>query len=159
MLMFTRALKKNRSSCCEMTLLELLLAVIILTPLLVIAMKNFFTCAELGAKSYQVALATHAVGDRLAAIRNTDFASILSTYNGTTFTVAGLTGIGMTSVVVDPDDPNMLTVSIEFSWKDHTGLVIGGDKDLDGVLDATEVNNGYGIPDSPVSVTTQIYKT
>lgn len=138
-----------------MTLPEVLLAMIILAPVLVLGIKNFAQCAALTEQAVQSSRAVAAVKNRIAAIENTAYASVYSTYHNTTFTVTGLNGIGLTEV--DNTDPNLLIVHVEFSWRDRRGRVIGEDLDLDGIRDNGEDVNGNGRLDSIAMATTCLY--
>ncbi len=85
-------------------------------------------------------------------IKNTTFNQIKATYNGTTFTINNLNGMGVS--YVDDSNPDLLKVTVTVCWRQKNGMVIGEDKDLDGVIDAGESSDA--ILDSPVQLVTYI---
>ena len=136
-------------------MIELLVAVFILLPLFTIGMQVFIRCMELSDLAKNSSLAVWGAKNRFSAIENTAYNQIFATYNNTTFSITGLTGMGITTV--DNSNANHLTVTISFSWKERGGRIIGEDTNLNGVLNAGEDINGNGQLDSIVKMTTQIY--
>ena len=137
-----------------LTLLELLMATLILLPLFTVGMQTFIKCMELSDLAKNSSLAVWGARNRITTIENTAFNQIYNTYNNTTFTINGMTGIGKT--YVNNTDPDHLLLTVSFSWRERSGRIIGEDKDLDGVLDTGEDANGNGQLDSIVKLTTQI---
>lgn len=138
-----------------LTLVETLIAVLILLPLFSISMLTFIKCIELSDMAKNSSLAMTGIKSRLAIIENTQYNQIAGTYNNTNFTIAGLNGIGVTYV---DTSTNHLTTTISFSWKERNGRIIGEDKNLNGNWDTGEdtitANNRL---DSMAQVSTQIY--
>lgn len=145
--------KRIRSA--GLTLVELLVAVMILLPLLTVVLQNFITCMEMNALAQQTSQAVWAERTRMAAIENTPFNQIYSTYHQQTFTVSGLDGIGVS--YVDITSVDLLTVYISFSWHDRRGRINGEDTNLNGQIDGAEDVNNNGRLDSAVGFATQIY--
>ena len=150
-----RPLFKNLRSRRALTIIELLIAVLILVPLFGIGMQTFVKCMELSDLARNSALAVAGVKNRISTIEKTAFIQIYNTYNNTTFTITGLNGKGKT--YVNNTNPDHVIVTISFSWKERSGRTIGEDKNINGILDAGEDANGNGQLDSIVEMTTQIY--
>ena len=145
----------NKKSNAGLTLPELLMAILILVPLFIGAILTFVKCMEYSAMAKNSSTAILASKNRMAQIDNTIYGQVFANYNSTTFTAAGLNGIGVT--YVNNADPNLLDITISFCWRERNGRVIGEDKDLDGVLDAGEDTDGDNMIDSLVSLTTKRY--
>jgi len=140
-----------------LTLTELMIATIILTPIFAGVMLVFIQCVQLSQLAQNSSRALMATKDRMSAIEETAFNQIAGNFNGVTFTVPGLNGIGTTYVTsVDADVLEVVTV---FNWRENNGKQIGEDADLDGQIDGGEDANGNGVLDSPVQVTTRIYNS
>ena len=138
-----------------LTVVEVLIATLILVPLFAIGMMVFIKCIDLSDMSKNSSLAVWSVKKRIADIENTAYNQIFGNYNNTTFTINGLTGMGKT--YVDNSSASHLVVTVSFSWRERSGRIVGEDKDLDGVLDAGEDTNANGQLDSIVKLSTQIY--
>lgn len=139
------------------SMVEVLVATLVLLPILTVVMQNFIRCMEMNEKAQQTSLAVWAERSRATAIERTPFNQIAATYNNTTFTVPGLNGAGAT--YVEAPDPDLLTVHLSFSWRDRRGRLTGEDVNLNGQLDAGEDTNGNGRLDSSVGFSTQICRT
>ena len=150
-----KPLIKNLRSKKALSLVELLIAVLILIPLFTMSMETLIRCIDLSDLAKNSSLAVTGFKNRLTTIESTNFSQIFNTYNNTTFTINGLNGIGKT--YVDNSNPNHLVVTLSFSWQERNGRVIGEDKNLNGTLNAGEDLNGNGQIDSIVEATTQIY--
>ncbi len=138
-----------------LTIVEVLISVLILLPLFTLGMQTFIKCVELSDIAKNSSLAVWGVKNRITTIENTAFNQIYNTYNNTTFTIAGLTGMGKT--YVDNSNPNHVTVTISFCWRERNARVIGEDENLNGTLNGGEDANGNGQIDSIVGMATQIY--
>jgi len=145
-------ISKNRSG---MTIVEVLIAVFILLPILGLGMQTFVKCMELSDMAKNSSLAVWGVKKELAAIENTTFNQIYTTYHNATFTIPDINGIG--KVAVDNTVDDHVIVHVSFSWQERRGRVMGEDKNLNGVLNAGEDANGNGLLDSTVEMTTQVY--
>lgn len=137
------------------TLCELMVATLIFTLTFGGIIVVFFKCMELAEMSGHSSAAVYALQNRLAAIENTPFSQIQGTFHNTTFTTAGLNGIGVGYVTGPAAD--MLEVSLSFSWREKNGRTIGEDKNLNGQLEAGEDLNANGRLDSPVQLATSIF--
>ena len=87
-------------------------------------------------------------------IRTSAFTRIVDDYSGVNFLVNALPqsrGV----VYINDDNSELLEVTIVVCWR-QGDRVIGADKNLNGLLDAGEQDNGDGIIDSPVQLVTRI---
>jgi hypothetical protein len=87
-------------------------------------------------------------------MRNSAFNRIVDDYSGLNFIVNDIPqsrGV----VYVDDTNPELLQVTISVCWR-QGNRVIGEDTNLNGQLDAGEVDNGNNIIDSPVQIVTII---
>jgi Tfp pilus assembly protein PilV len=141
---------KNREG---LTLVELLMALLILMPIFVTVMFAFIKAIELSEIARNTSLAVWASKNKMTEIENDDFIDVPG-YHQVSFTSTSLTGTGVT--YVDSSNPNLLKVTISFSWRQKNGRIIGEDQDLDGQLDAGEDANGDNQLSSPVGWTTLI---
>ncbi|MEI6438345.1 MAG: prepilin-type N-terminal cleavage/methylation domain-containing protein [Candidatus Omnitrophota bacterium] len=136
-----------------------LVEVLVSTSIILIAVIGILLCyikaIELNAIGQGAVIASHAVKSKIEEIKSTNFAQIYSTYNGATFTTAGLTGIG--KIYVNNSSAHLLKVKIVFCWRMQGGRVIGDDKNLNGTADAGEHVDGNGEFSSYVQIITQIY--
>ena len=148
-------LKKIQKSQRGFTLPELMISTFIITFAFTGIIVSFFHCMYLNEMSQNSAIAITAVKDRISGIENTSFTNIVTTYDNTTFTTNDLTGIGITTI--DNSNPDVLIVTLSFSWRQGNGRIIGEDTDLDGQLDFGEDTNGNGELDSPVKISTSVY--
>ncbi len=121
------------------------------------AITVFFQGIDLAEISRNSSTAVWAAKNQIAAIENTAFAQITAAYNNTTFTATNLTGIGIT--YVSNPSPDTAQVTLTFCWRQKNGRIIGEDINLNCQIDAGEDQNGNGILDSPVKLTTTIYDT
>ena len=137
------------------TLAELMIAAIILAVTFVGMLLTYLRCMELNEISRNSSLVIQAATSELEDIKNTPFSQVFANHNGTTFTVAGINGIGV--VTVDNTNADLLEVVISFSWRQSNGRLLGEDADLDGQLDGGEDQNGNGRLDSPVDLISYIY--
>lgn len=138
-----------------LTLVELLVATVVFSMAFIGLLMSFVRSMELHETSRNTSCAIAAVRSRLEVIKNTDFADIEATYHNVTFTDSSISGIGVS--YVDASNPDLLEITICFSWKQKNGRIIGEDSDLDGVLDSGEDTNSDGRLSSPAEVITYIY--
>lgn len=139
------------------SLSELMIATLIFAFTFAGTLIVFFRCIELSELARNSSTAVNAAKSRLASIENTPFANILAAYNNTTFTAAGVNGMGTTYVT--SLDADLLRVTLVFCWREKNGRVMGEDTNINGALNAGEDANGNGVLDSPVEMTTYIYDT
>jgi hypothetical protein len=138
-----------------MTLVEVMIATSIFLIAVIGILSTYVKYLELDEISRGSAVALQAANSKVEQIKNTPFNSIFSTYNNSTFTIAGVTGIGV--VYVDNSNPKLLEVKVVFCWRMKGGRVMGEDTNLNGVLNTGEDKNGNGKIDSYVQVVTRIF--
>jgi len=150
------AMKKNikKSSIRGFTLLEVLLAAAILASAVSAILATYYTCFVLIGTSKNINITTNAAMGLMEEIRSSAFPQIVDNYNGLNFIVNDIPqsrGV----VYVDDTNPELLQVTISVCWL-QGNRVIGEDTNLNGQLDAGEVDNGNNIIDSPVQLVTII---
>jgi Tfp pilus assembly protein PilE len=138
-----------------MTLMELMIAVMLLLPLLTVVMQNFITCVHLNASAEGTSKAIWQERTLVAAIQETSFHSIFDTYDQKKFPLVGMNGYIVTYVA--PTSSDLWTVYVSATWKDRRGRYNGEDVNLNGQLDAGEDKNGNNRLDSNVGFSTFIY--
>ena len=104
-----------------MTLVELMIAVMILVPVLTVVLQGFVRCLEMNAVAQETSLVVWAERSKIAVIEKTPFNDIHRTYDAQTFTVSGLNGQGTVTVIESVTDPALLTVSIAYVWTGRGG--------------------------------------
>ena len=144
-------LPKDRS----FTLIELIIAAFILVLTLTGVLLSYIRCLELTDLSKNTSLAIWAAKNRMTDINNTAFDQIKGNFNNKGFPAGGLNGKGIS--YVDDSNPNLLKITISVCWKQRNGLIIGEDRNLDGVINIGEDSNRNGILDSPVQLVTYLY--
>ena len=152
-----KAFRSSRSS--GMTLVELMVAVLLLLPILTVVMQNFITCMTLNSSSEDTSKVIWQERSLLAAMEKTSFHDIKGTYDKKTFPLAGPQGY-LTTYVDEANsitDTDLLVVYISATWKDRSGRYTGEDVNLNGTLDAGEDKNGNDRLDSNVGFSTFIY--
>jgi prepilin-type N-terminal cleavage/methylation domain-containing protein len=129
------------------TLVELLLATIILSVVLVGLLQLFIRCSVLTELSNNVTAAMSEAQGKMEEIRNYDFDSIATDYVAggalNPFDLTQLTGKGV--IYIDSSNADLLEIEIVISWQNKYSRIVGEDLDLDGVLDTsptTEDVNG-----------------
>lgn len=152
-----RIYRRNKKEISQsgFTLVELLVASAILVITIVGILISYVRSLELAELSRNSSVAINASRSRIEQMKNTAFAQITANFNSVTFTVPGFNGIGVAYVTTV--STNLLQVITTFCWKQRNGLVVGEDKDLDGVVDAGEDLNGNGRLDSPTQIISDIY--
>ena len=151
-----KRLTTSRGGNQGFTIPEILITVLILLPIFIGTMYVFIQCMGFRAMARNSSYAVLACKDKMAEIENTGFAGIAGTFDNTTFTSADVTD-GKGVVYVDDSQPNVVGVTVSFSWKERNGRLFGEDADLDGQIDNGEDINGNNMLDSPVEFTTVIY--
>lgn len=146
---------KYKNNVSGFTLVEVLMAMLILMPIFLGILYVFIRGVELSDIARHSSEAVRLLRTKAAEIENTPFNQISNNYNNITFTTSNINGTGVS--YVDASQPNIIDVTLTFSWKERSGRVIGEDLDVDGQIDAGEDANGNGILDSPVSITTRLY--
>lgn len=146
---------KKLSNNNAFSLPELLIATLIFTFTFAGVILVFIRCIELAEMARNSSAAVNACKSQIASIENTDFVDILTDYNNTTFTTAGVNGIGVT--YVSSVSANLLRVTAVFCWREKNGRLMGEDANLNGALNGGEDANSNGVLDSPVELTTYVY--
>lgn len=146
----------KRKKCAGFTLVELLVASFILAIVIIGMLVSYLRCLELAELSKNISRATSASRSRVEAIKNTDFDQSIATYNTVTFTSPDLNGIGVSYVTAV--NPDLLKVTVTFCWRQKNRLVVGEDKNLNGIIDAGEDTNANGMLDSTVQLVNYIYR-
>ncbi|MDP6686069.1 MAG: hypothetical protein QGI05_03855 [Candidatus Omnitrophota bacterium] len=148
-----RPYKKNSG----LTLLELMIATAITIVALCGLLAIFTSLFSLNETAKNLTVSTVACQDKMEEIRNADFATLYTTYNGTNFDPFGFQlQEAKGDVYIDNTDPDLLAVYVSVSWTDHSNRIIGEDSDLDGSLDTGEDLNGDGRLSSPAEIATLI---
>lgn len=143
------------------TFVELLLAVSILAVIVVGIQEMFIMASVLGDVSSNTSIAIIEARNKIEEIRNTPFDDIVTNYSlagdpGKTFNAVNIQGKGV--VTIDDTDPLLLKVTVDVSFLCKNNRKIGEDKNLDGILEGGEDDNGNGKLDSVATLTTYIAK-
>jgi len=146
---------KQRMNASGFTLVEVLVSTLILMPIFLSVMYVFIQGIELSDTARHSSEAVRLLRSKMTEIENTPFNQIEAKYNNITFTANGMNGIGVS--YIDDSQPNILDITMTFSWQERSGRTLGEDLDLDGQIDAGEDVNGNNILDSPVTLTTRLY--
>lgn len=137
------------------TLLELMIALGVLIVALAGLLAVFTNLLSLNENSRKLTIAVAACQDKLEQIRNSNFSTVYTTYNGTNFNPAGFTvGQAKGNVSINNSNPNLLQVFVSVSWRTRSDRVIGEDRNLNGVFEAGEDTNPNGRLDSPAQAAT-----
>jgi prepilin-type N-terminal cleavage/methylation domain-containing protein len=137
------------------TLMELMIAALILALVLVGLLASYITCMQLAEIAKNTSLAMNAIRAKAEEITAHPFDNIKTDYDTVTFIPSTLNGIGVS--YVDDTNPDLLKITITVCWRQSRGRVIGEDSDLDGQLDVGEDTiNANGILDSPAQIVTYI---
>ena len=140
------------------TLVELLLATIILAIVLAGLIQVFIRCSVLTELSNNVTAAMSEAQGKMEEIRNYNFNSIATDYVGggslNPFDLTELTGKGV--IYINSGNAELLEVKIVINWQNKYGRIVGEDLDLDGVLDAGEDINGDNQLSSIATVVSKI---
>ncbi|MFH1655613.1 MAG: type II secretion system protein [Candidatus Omnitrophota bacterium] len=136
------------------TLMELMIAALILAIVLVGLLASYLSCMQLAEIAKNTSIAMNAARAQTEHIEEHDFDNIKIDYDNEAFPLVNLTGMGVS--YVDDTDPDLLLVTVTVCWRQQRGRVIGEDSDVDGVLDAGEDTNGNGMLDSVAQIVTKI---
>lgn len=132
------------------TLMEVLLATVILASVISAILAAYYSCFVLISTSKNMNITMDAAMGLMEGIRNSAFNQIVDDYDGLNFVV---NDIPQSRGVVYVDDTNseLLNVTISVCWR-QGNRIIGEDTNLNGQLDAGEVDNGNNIIDSPAQL-------
>lgn len=148
-----RLMRLERSG---VTLVEVLVSFFVLVLVLGGILYSFIRCLEFIELSRNMSRAVQMAQSRMDQIRAASYNLIVSTYDTVPFTTPGLDGRGV--VYVDNSLPDLLEVRVVICWRNKYGRIYGEDDNLDGVLDSSEDDNGNLELDSPVELTTRIFR-
>jgi len=144
------------------TLIEVVLAVGILVFVLCGMLITYISCFELIATSKNMTLATNAAQRKIEEIRDYNFYNIYNDYNNQTFSVDEIgagNSKGVIRIINVPGTADLLAVVVSVSWRQRANRIIGGDRNLNGILDTGEpyvTIYGTNVIDSPVELVTLI---
>jgi Tfp pilus assembly protein PilV len=143
-------LKKNYSG---LTLLELMIA----TGILVVAISGllaiFASLLSLNENSRKLGLAIAACQDKMEEMRNSNFDTLFTAYNGTYFDPDGfLAQEAEGNVYINNTNQDLLEVCVSVSWRERSNKTSGEDANLNGVLDPGEDLNSDGRLTSPAEI-------
>ncbi|MCD4781487.1 MAG: prepilin-type N-terminal cleavage/methylation domain-containing protein [Candidatus Omnitrophica bacterium] len=137
------------------TLVEVMVAAVIFVLMFVGMLLTFVKCLELNDLARNSSIATLEAKSRMEDIRNAVFTTVLGTYHNATFTVPGVTGMGVS--YVDNTVVDLLEITVVVCWQQKNGRIIGEDTNLNGQLDGGEDTNGNGRLDSTVEIISYMY--
>ena len=132
------------------TLVEVLIATVIVAIALCGILASYVGCFELLSTTKNVNIAINAIEGLLEDIRNTTFTQIYDTYADLNFTVNNMPA-NRGVVFIDDTDPEMLKVTISVCWRQKT-RTFGEDINLNGVIDGTETASVPGVISSPAQL-------
>ena len=140
-----------------LSLAELLVATFVLVLGVGGILISYVRCLELNDLAKNTALALKEASSQMEQVKSTAFAQIKTNHNLRTFTVPGIT-TSRGVIYVDDADQSLLAVTISVSFKQRNGRICGEDKNFNGQADVGEHTSGNGILDSPVSLSTRIFR-
>lgn len=138
------------------TLAELIISAGIMGVVVAGILVSYIRCMELNEASRNKSLAVKAARSRMEEIKGSVYANLVTNYHNVVFDVAGFDGRGVSYITVLDSKNTRAIVSV--SWRQNNGRVYGEDKNLNGVVDTGEDKNADGMLNSPVDVTTRIFK-
>lgn len=139
------------------TLAEMLIAIFVLTLTIAGVLLTFVRCLELAEVSANTNTAMEAVRGRMEMVKESPFSNMEATFDGQTFAVADLNGIGVSYVDPDAADSQLLWITVSVSWQQKNGLIVGEDQNLNGILDPGEDADGNTYLSSPAQLVTAVY--
>ena len=146
----TGSQKKRRNK--GLTLVELLMAIIVLLPVFVGTMYVFVRCIDLSELSQNSSKAVSICKNKYAEIEKTPRMQIKATYNNVPFDSNELNGKGIS--YVDDSQTGILGIIVSYSWQQKNGRIMGEDKNLNGQIEVGEDINNNSVLDSPATLTT-----
>lgn len=156
-----RATRFSKVSSSGFSLVELMLAIAILTVGIVGLLASYINILTLNETSRKFNLVVNAMQAQEELLRNEDFDNLLG-YNGNTFDIAGFAASGAKGriEVTTTAYSDLIKIRAVASYKTKDGRIIGEDKNLNGSLDALqgEDANANGILDSPAEMVTLIVR-
>ncbi|MFH1691621.1 MAG: prepilin-type N-terminal cleavage/methylation domain-containing protein [Candidatus Omnitrophota bacterium] len=136
------------------TLLELLIASGVLIIALTGLLATYAACYDLAETTRNSNLALNAAQETLEEMRNINFLSVFSLYDGATFQVSGMpANSSLGYVVVNNSNSSLLNVAIGVCWRQKGSRIIGECVDSSGALVFSDTN-ADGRLNSPVELVT-----
>ncbi len=148
------------------TLVEVIFVAAILAVVILGLIRGYLYIAAAGDMAEKKMTALIAADALIEEMREADFDTLISTYNGRTFPLDGVEGLGTVRVVnthvaasgaveelINGEPLEVLAVRVAVCWRNHNGRVVGEDQNLDGALDGEDINGNLLI-DSPVTIET-----
>ncbi len=162
------ALPTTKKCCYEgragFTMLELLMAILVLVVALVGLLSSYTGCFNLNETARNLTVATNAAQQKMEEIRNTPFDSISGSFNNVAFNIPSnaspnswlLTKDYAAKTYVSAVQVNqLLQATVVVCWRQRAGRIIGEAVDSGGNLGQSDIN-GNGTVDSPCSLVTYI---
>jgi len=145
-----------KSTAKGFSLAELIVAAAIMSVVFAGILMSYVRCMELNEASQNKSMAVKAARSQMELIRGSNYNTLVANFNGVPFNVTGFVGRGVSYVTVL--DAKNTRVIVSLSWQQKNGRVYGEDKNLNGVLNAGEDANADVMLNSPVDITTRVYK-
>lgn len=113
-------IKIRRFSDKSFTLVELLLAAVILAFVLTGLLALFISCIFLNETNRNTTIATSHAQFAMEEIKNTTFTSIAgATWNSATIQTKGLVPLNSETIVINVAGINLLDITVTVNWKDR----------------------------------------
>lgn len=139
------------------TLLELMVTAAVLVIAITGLLALFTGLSSLNENSKNISLAMTACQDKMEEIRDSDFSTLYTIYNGANFNPAGFPAADAKgNVSIINTNPDLLEICISVSWRERSNRIIGEDVNLNGSFDAGEDSNGDNRLSSPAEIVTLI---
>lgn len=140
-------MKKISGNDKGFTLVELVLATLILAVVLAGLIQVFIQCSVLTELTRNKTAAMNEALGKMEEIRNTDFDSIITGYHESWFSLTQLTGKGL--IYVTSVETGLLEIEIEIGWENKYSRTVPSDLDLDSIVDTS-------IPSSDVDINSKV---
>jgi Tfp pilus assembly protein PilV len=136
-----------------LNLLELMTATAVLVIAVCGLLAIFTKLLALNENARRLTLAMTSAHEKMEEIRDSNFDTLYSAYNGTRFDPRGLPPADAEgNVTVINTDPSLLKIYVTVSWKGRSDKITGEDLNLNGALDPGEDLNGNNRLDSPAGI-------
>lgn len=150
--------KGQRNSVTGFTLVEVLVCMALLLGLFFGGMSIYVYCFELQETARNTNGALNDVRAKLEEIRNSNFDSIVTTYNAKVFNLSAINGkIRTEALFVTGSNNNLIDIRVVACWRQKGGRIIGEGK-IDGAGVVFSDLNGNGKIESLVELVTAISK-
>lgn len=127
-----------------LTLVEVMVSAVVFVLAFIGMMLTYTKCMQFNELAKNSSKALSASRMQMEEIRNTPFAQIASLYNNQSFDVSGFTGKGVSYVDLLSGVSDALQITVNVSWRQPNGLIVGEDENLNGQLDSGEDTDGNG---------------